>query len=447
MTGGLVIASPHSGSGKTTLTLGLLRALKRAGRRVVSAKSGPDYIDPTFHAAATGAPCLNLDAWAMRPALLDALVRRLGRGGDLILCEGAMGLFDGVASSEKGSTAELAARFGWPVVLVVDAAGQGASVAALLEGFVRHRADVHLAGIIFNRVGSLRHGAVLAEATRAALPELAILGAVPRDPSLALPDRHLGLVQAGEHANLEEFLERAARVVGAACDLDRIAALARTADLAETNKVVSPLPPLGQRVAVARDVAFGFAYGSVLEGWRDAGAELAFFSPLADEAPGDDADAVYLPGGYPELHAGRLAASRRFLEGLRAGAARGAAIYGECGGFMALGHGLVDGEGARHGMAGLLPVTTSFAKPALHLGYRGVRLTRATPLGPAGTCFRGHEFHYASLLETEGTPLFDASDGTGGALGAAGVVQGSVMGSFVHLIDRAEGSELDARNG
>ncbi|HLJ19828.1 MAG TPA: cobyrinate a,c-diamide synthase, partial [Stellaceae bacterium] len=227
MTRALVIASPHSGSGKTTLTLGLLRALKQAGHRIVSAKSGPDYIDPAFHAAATGAPCLNLDAWAMRPASLDALVRQLCRAGELILCEGAMGLFDGVGGTETGSTADLAARFGWPVVLVVDASRQGASVAALLEGFSRHRGEVHIAGVIFNRVGSARHGALLAAATRAALPELAVLGAVFRDPALALPNRHLGLVQAGEHADLEAFLERAAGAVRDACALEALVALAR----------------------------------------------------------------------------------------------------------------------------------------------------------------------------------------------------------------------------
>jgi cobyrinic acid a,c-diamide synthase len=441
---GLVLASPHSHSGKTTLTLGLLRALTRAGHRVASAKSGPDYIDPAFHTAASGAPCLNLDAWAMRPELLQALVRRLGRESELILCEGAMGLFDGLGATEIGSTADLAERLGWPVVLAVDAAGQGASVTALLEGFSRHRTSVRIAGVIFNRVGSARHGAVLAEATRTALPELAILGRVPRDPALALPERHLGLVQAGEHGDLEGFLERAAGVVGDACDLDALVALARPARLAEPSAEVAPLPPLGQRIAVARDVAFGFAYRSVLEGWREAGAEFLPFSPLADETPGSNADAVYLPGGYPELHAGQLAANRRFLGGMRAAAARGAAVYGECGGFMVLGQGLIDARGQRHPMAGLLPVTTSFAKPSLHLGYREARLACATPLGSAGAGFRGHEFHYASLVETEGPPLFQVADGAGTPLGVSGAARGSVMGSFLHLIDQ---TELPARNG
>ena len=380
----------------------------------------------------------------MRPALLDALVRRLGDAGELLICEGAMGLFDGVGGTEKGSTADLAARFGWPVVLVVDASRQGASIAPLLEGFVRHRADVHVASVIFNRVGSERHGTILAAATHAALPDLAILGRVPRDATLALPDRHLGLVQASEHGNLEAFLDHAASAIDTSCDLTALAALARSVQLAPTNEMAAPLPPLGQRIAVARDVAFGFAYASVLDGWRAAGAELVFFSPLADEAPADDADAVYLPGGYPELHAGRLAASKKFLEGLRAGAARGAVLYGECGGFMVLGQGLIDADDRRHRMAGLLPVATSLAKPALHLGYREVRLAAATPLGPVGATYRGHEFHYASLVESEGPSLFRASDGEGAPLGTAGAVSGSVMGSFMHLIDRAE---LSARNG
>src|SRR5260370_13498892 len=259
--------------------------------------------------------CFNRDDWAMRPELLEALVPRRGRVSARSLCEGAMGLVDGLGATEIGSTAELAERLGWPVVLAVDAAGQGASVTALLEGFSRHRTTVRVAGVIFNRVGRARHGAVLGEAARAMLPELAILGTVPRDPALSLPERHLGLVQAGEHGDLEGFLERAARVVGTACDLEALVALARPARLAEPSAKVAPLPPLGQRIAVARDVASGFAYRAVLEGLREAGAPLAGLSPPPDDTPGEDADAVYLPGGHPELHAGQLAANRRVLEG------------------------------------------------------------------------------------------------------------------------------------
>ncbi|HVM82046.1 MAG TPA: cobyrinate a,c-diamide synthase [Stellaceae bacterium] len=444
MSRGLIVASPHSGSGKTVLTLALLRALRRRGLRVVSAKAGPDFIDPAFHAAASGASCRNLDCWAMRPVLLQAIVRRLASAGELILCEGVMGLFDGVGAGERGSTAELAERLGWPVLLAVDAARQAASVAALLEGFVRHRPNVKIAGVVFNRVASTRHAEILEAAARAALPELAVLGAVPRDPSLALPERHLGLVQAGEHPELEAFLDRAAEIVGMHCDLAALVALAEPLRLDGGREAPDPLPPLGQRIAVAEDRAFAFAYPAVIEGWRAAGAEIAPFSPLADEAPDPAADAVYLPGGYPELHARRLAANARFLAGLRERAAKGVAIYGECGGYMVLGRGLVDAEGVRHAMAGLLPVTTSFATPRRHLGYREAVLAAETPLGAAGARFRGHEFHYAGIVEAEGMPLFRVQDGGGSDLGAMGSVAGSVMGSFLHLIDRVE---LPARIG
>ncbi|HMK66953.1 MAG TPA: cobyrinate a,c-diamide synthase [Stellaceae bacterium] len=444
MSRGLIIASPHSGSGKTVLTLALLRALRRRGLRVASAKSGPDYIDPAFHAAASGAPCRNLDSWAMRPALLRALARGLAAEGELLLCEGAMGLFDGVGASENGSTAELAERLRLPVLLAVDASRQAASVAALLEGFVRHRPAVKVAGVLFNRVASPRHAEVLSAATRAALPGLAILGAIPRDPAMALPERHLGLVQASEHPELAAFLERAAEIVGRHCDLAALTALAEPIDIDGGNESPIPLAPLGQRIAVAADRAFAFAYPATLEGWRAAGAEIVPFSPLADEAPDAAADAVYLPGGYPELHAAHLAASGRFLLGLRERAAAGAAIYGECGGYMVLGRGLVDAEGVRHAMAGLLPVATSFAAPKRHLGYREAALAAASPLGRAGTRFRGHEFHYAGIVEAEGAPLFRVQDGGGADLGAAGSVVGGVMGSFLHLIDRVE---LPARIG
>ncbi|MCH8808664.1 MAG: hypothetical protein IH993_02345 [Proteobacteria bacterium] len=198
------------------------------------------------------------------------------------------------------------------------------------------------------------------------------------------------------------------------------------------------LPPLGQRIAVARDTAFAFAYPFVLDGWRAAGAEITTFSPLDDEAPDPAADAVYLPGGYPELHAGRLAANSRFLEGLRGAAGRGAAIYGECGGYMVLGRGLVDAEGRRHALAGLLPVETSFVQPKMTLGYREAELVADGPLGPAGARYRGHEFHFASPLGTQGAaPLFRCRDALGAARGDPGGRIGTVMGSFLHLVDRA----------
>ena len=439
--GGLILAAPTSGSGKTVVTLGLLRALRRRGLRVAAAKAGPDYIDPTFHAAASGGACLNLDPWAMRPTTLAGLVRRLEAAADFVLCEGVMGLFDGTGpDGEAGSTAALARLTGWPVVLVVDASRQGASVAALVGGFAGHDPAVPLAGVILNRVAGERHRTVLETALARHLPGL---GALSRDPALALPERHLGLVPAGE-ADGEPVIERTAAAVEQQIDLDRLFDLARTAPapVASAARMRGAeallLPPLGQRIAVARDDAFGFAYPAVLAGWRGAGAALSFFSPLADEPPDPHADAVYLPGGYPELHAGRLAAADRFRSGLRQAAARGAAVYGECGGYMVLGETLADAEGRTHRMAGLLPLATSFAERRLHLGYRTVRLLGAFPLGPEGARFRGHEFHYATTASAgEASPLFAFSDMAGVEFGVAGLRRGAVAGSFIHLIDRA----------
>ena len=436
MSGGLILGAPASGSGKTTLTLALLRHLRKSGRRIASAKAGPDYIDSAFHAAASATPCFNLDAWAMRRETIAALVAGLERQAELVLCEGAMGLFDGAGNAGLGSTGDLAALTGWPVVLVVDVSGQSGSAAALLRGFLSHRSDVPVKGVIFNRVGGPRHAAMLENSVRTALPDLPILGHVPRHPELALPERHLGLVQAAEHPDLDGFLDRAAERVAASIDLERLVGLARPSSLAALP-AAPPLPVLGRRIAVARDTAFAFIYPAMLGGWTSAGASLSFFSPLADEAPSAEADAVFLPGGYPELHARTIAGSRRFLAGLASAAERDVPIYGECGGYMVLGRGLVDAAGARHVMAGLLPLETSFAERRRQLGYREVRLAEAGPLGAAGACFRGHEFHYATVVEEgEGGPLFAAADADGAPLGGAGRRRGSVMGSFLHLVDR-----------
>jgi cobyrinic acid a,c-diamide synthase len=440
MTGrGLIFAAPASGSGKTLVTAGLLRHLRRRGLRVAAAKAGPDFIDPTFHAAASGGRCVNLDPWAMRPQTLAGCVAALEATADIVLCEGVMGLFDGTGSDgEAGSTAELAQLTGWPVVLVVDARGQGASVAALLRGFAGHRPELLLAGVIFNRVASPRHRALLAGAVARHLPDLAPLGALCADPSLALPSRHLGLVPAGEIATAEAVIDRAAAQVAGAIDIDGLLRLARPSLLgARVVTDVRGIPPFGRGIAVAGDDAFRFVYPGVLDGWRHAGAALSFFSPLADEPPDPGADAVYLPGGYPELWAGRLAAAERFLGGLRRAAAEEKPVYGECGGYMVLGEALIDAAGRRHAMAGLLPLVTSFAERRRSLGYRSASLVAKTPLGAAGAHFRGHEFHYATVIcEGSADRLWSVADAADADLGQQGLRRGSVIGSFIHLIDR-----------
>jgi cobyrinic acid a,c-diamide synthase len=434
---GLIVAAPSSGSGKTVFTLGLIRHWTRSGLAVASAKVGPDYIDPAFHAAASGRPCLNLDPWAMRAETLAAAVRQLVRAGEIIVCEGVMGLFDG-ATAREGSTADVAEATGWPVVLVVDVHAQAASAAAVVRGFATHRQRVSVAAVVFNRVGGERHAALLHEACALAVPEVPVLGCLPRAEGLVLPERHLGLVQAVEHSDLAAFLDRAADLVGMHVDTDALRGLARPPPAAAGNDSALPVPPLGQRIAVASDAAFAFSYPLLIEGWRAAGCEIRPFSPLADEPPAADADAVYLPGGYPELHAGVLASGAQFVAGLRGAADRGAVLFGECGGYMVMGNGLVDADGRRHAMAGLLPLETSFADRRLHLGYRDASLVRDCPLGGKGTRFRGHEFHYArTLREGPGEPLFACRAASGHAIGTTGLVAGRVMGSFVHLIDSA----------
>jgi cobyrinic acid a,c-diamide synthase len=433
---GLIIAAPASGSGKTVVTLGLLRALRAAGVAVASFKAGPDYIDPAFHTRASGRRCVNLDSWAMRIETLAGLSDDLGRDAEFVLGEGVMGLFDG-AIDGRGSTADLASLFDLPVVLVVDARGMAASAAALVEGFTRHRDDVEVAGVIFNRVASETHATFLRRACddRFAQP---VLGCLPADARLELPARHLGLVQADELPALDDFLENAAAMLAAHVDVARLRRMARPFGLGLYGPPARPLKPFGQRIAVARDQAFAFAYAAVLDGWRTAGAELCFFSPLADEAPDLEADAVFLPGGYPELHPGKLAANRTFIEGVRAAADRGTFIYGECGGFMALGERLIDRQGESHAMAGLLPIVSSFAEPRLHLGYRRMRLLARSPLGQPGGSYRGHEFHYAQLIEPGAAPrLFEVTDARQQPLGQAGAQAGNVCGSFLHLIDRS----------
>ncbi len=410
-----IIAAPASGSGKTTITLGLLRALSRT-RTVRAAKSGPDYIDPRFHEAACGQPCLNLDAWAMTPDRIKALAA----GSDPLIIEGAMGLFDGAPPDSKGATADLARILGLPVVLVVDAAKMAGSVAPLVKGFMDYDPRVRIAGVILNNVGSARHETML----RHALSGITIFGVLPRNPALAQPSRHLGLVQAQERDDLLAFLDQAADLVSETID---ITALLGTDETALKPQQSQRIAPPAQRIAIAEDAAFAFTYPHILSDWRAAGAQISFFSPLANEAPAD-ADFMYLPGGYPELYAGRLANNSVFLDGLRS---TNATIYGECGGYMVLGDTLTDVDGVIHRMAGLLPLQTSFADRKLHLGYRSLRATK----GPFTGQWTGHEFHYATTQRADGTPLFDATDAEGANLSPMGLIQNNVSGSFAHIID------------
>ncbi len=433
MTRGFLISAPRSGSGKTMVSLGLMRALARRGLGVAAAKNGPDYIDPAFHAAATGRPSRNLDSWAMAPDLLRGLAGQAAVGADLLVVEGSMGLFDGVAAAPRrtGASADLAALFGLPVVLVLDVSGQAQTAAAVARGCATLDPQVGLAGVILNRVASARHERLVADAMRD--HGIAVLGALPRNDALALPERHLGLVQAAELPTLAATLDAIADVVAAHVDLDAVLTAARPLDLPAPAAPAVPVPPPGQRIAIARDAAFSFIYPHLLDGWHAAGAEITFFSPLADEAPSPDADGCWLPGGYPELHAGALAGAGRFRTGMRAFAAT-RPVHGECGGYMVLGRTLTDKDGRVHEMLGLLGHATSFATRKLHLGYRTGTLDADGTLGRSGATLRGHEFHYATVTDETDAPFAMVRDAQGSEAVRAGGRRGSVSGSFFHVI-------------
>ena len=424
----LVVGGLTSGSGKTMLTLGLLRALARAGHSISAAKVGPDYIDSAFLGAAALSPSVNLDSHAMAPQMIRHLAAT--RPGELLIIEGVMGLFDGTDGG-SGSTAQLAATIGAPILLVLDARHQGQTAAALAAG-IRHQLPVgtDIAGVVLNRIASPRHEALIVEALlQRGIPHL---GSLAVTPSIEVPSRHLGLVQAADLAatdELEPRIDAAATLVESSLDLDAI--IAAAGPLANPPRPSMPAAP-GQRIAIARDVAFGFAYTHMLEGWRTAGAEIIPFSPLADETPDADADFIFLPGGYPELHLPTLAAAGQFHNSLRQAASRGVRIYGECGGFMTLGKAIIDADGTSYPMAGLLHLETSFAARKLHLGYRS--LTPLADVWPQSSTITGHEFHYTTALTANGPPLFQIHDAGGRDLGTAGLVEGSVCGSYAHII-------------
>lgn len=433
---GLMISAPASGTGKTTVMLGLLRALHDDGLAVQPFKSGPDYIDPAFHRAACGRASYNLDTWAMAPGLLDAIAGQAA-GADICVGEGSMGLYDGVATrgqSGFGSSAETALRMGWPVVLVVDVGGQAQSAAATALGFRQYLPDLPFAGVILNRVASPRHERL----TRLGMERagIRVLGSLPRRGDLALPERHLGLIQAVEHPDLDAAIAGYAAFLRENVDLPAIIAAARGVEMPVPGALP---PPPAQRIALARDAAFSFTYPHLLTGWRAAGAEIVPFSPLADEAPDADADLVWLPGGYPELHAGRLAAAERFRAGLIAHA-QTRPVHGECGGYMALGTGLIDKEGTRHRMVGLLGLVTSYEKRKFHLGYRRAVLSAPLPGHAAGRALRGHEFHYSTILDQPDAPLAQVFDADGTAVPETGSVRGHVTGTFFHLITAEDGA-------
>jgi cobyrinic acid a,c-diamide synthase len=432
-TRGLVIAGTQSGVGKTTITLGLIAALARRGLSVQPFKVGPDFIDPGHHTRAAGRLCRNLDGWMLSRETNEALFRRQARQADVAVVEGVMGLFDGYdGASEAGSTAQIAKWLGLPVLLVVDARAMARSAAALVHGFASFDPDLSLAGVIFNRIGGAGHLKYLQQALTS-LPDVRCFGGLPRDPELAIPERHLGLATAEDHPLEEVYLNYLAEWLEAHLDLDGL--LKALSPLALPEEPAPAAGPATVRLGVARDRAFCFYYPENLELLAHWGAELVPFSPLEERELPPDLDGLYLGGGYPELYAQQLAGNEGLKQALRNRAADGLPIYAECGGLMYLARDLRDLEGRTFPMAGVFPFAVQMLPRLKALGYREVTLTGAGLLGPSGTKARGHEFHYSEIVgQPDGVPrLYRLTPRQGGAAVNEGYCAHNVLASYVHL--------------
>jgi len=418
----LVIAGTHSGVGKTTVATGLMAAFRARGTRVGSAKVGPDFIDPGYHALATGRPGRNLDAWMCELDAVLPLAGRAAAGTDLLIVEGVMGLFDGAADGTPSSTAAIAHALEAPVVLVVDASSMSQSVAAIVHGFATLRDDVTVAGVILNRVGTDSHDAML----RAAIEPtgIPVLGALRRDDAFTWRDRHLGLVPVIEHANeVRTQLDRLAAKVASACDLEALERIASHARPLDAPPVSQPDRVGSCRIAVAAGAAFSFIYEDNLEALTAAGADLVPFDPCADAALPVGCHALVAGGGFPEVYAEALAGNAPMLEDVRRQIERGLVVWAECGGLLWLSRSL-DG----HAMVGAIDAATSMTD-RLTLGYRSGHLTEPSPLGPAGTVVRGHEFHY-SITDPPGDALA-LTGRTGPTTG--GYATPRLLASYLHL--------------
>ena len=436
MSKGLVIAGTSSGSGKTTLTLALLAALSARGYRLAPFKVGPDFIDPGHHTRLTGTPSRNLDGWMLTRAYNEALFRRCSRQAEMTMVEGVMGLYDGYdGRSEAGSTAQMAKWLNLPVLLVVDARSMARSAAALLQGFEHFDPEVRFAGVLFNRIGSPRHLTYLKEALEGHV-RMPCLGGIPREASIAIPERHLGLHTADDHPLAPSTVRLLVELVETHVDMDRLIALSEASVAADPSLDIETVQPgLRVRIGVARDAAFCFYYQDNLELLEACGAEIVFFSPLTDTHLPEGIDGLYFGGGYPELHAAILAGNQHLKEEIHICSQRGMPIYAECGGFMYLCRQLTDIAGKTHPMVGCYPFETRMLPRRRALGYREIHLTAPSLLGSPGGVGRGHEFHYSELsgdidaVET----VYAANPRSGQEMAAEGFRVHNTLGSYIHL--------------
>lgn len=461
----IVLAGTHSGVGKTTLATGIMAALSRKGLPIQGYKVGPDYIDPSYHALATGRPSRNLDRWLLGERLLPLFEK--SSEGRWAVVEGVMGLFDGMSGTRGyGSSADVAKLLRAPVILVVDAANMSRSVAALVHGFRTFDPELEVAGVILNRVKSSAQEVLLRDAL--AEIKMPILGALPKEEAIRLPERHLGLVPSQEKSFRADFWEELNRIITRYIDLDRILEIMhsstqkeakvesleirteirsekseeRRKETREPNESLSKsFSGLGKksplRLGVAWDEGFSFYYQDALDEAEAVGFEIIPFSPLHDLALPDGLDAVYIGGGFPELHLERLSQNQSFLESLRAFAYSGKTIYAECGGYMYLGHSITDFEGRSFPMVGLIPVEAEMTGRLQGMGYRKGVFARDSFLGSAGSSVHGHEFHYSRVKfqtsdASEGSQAFELFKGEN-LERMDGYTKDQILASYLHL--------------
>ncbi|WP_124727608.1 cobyrinate a,c-diamide synthase [Staphylospora marina] len=433
----VVIAGTGSGTGKTTVTLGLMAALGQRGLNVQGFKVGPDFIDPGFHTAVTGRPSRNLDTWMVPHDTVSEIFLRGSEGSDLAVVEGVMGLFDGRGPmDDAGSTAELAALLQAPVILVVDVSGMARSSAAVVRGFQTMRPDVRVCGVIANRCGGEGHFRIIRDAVEQ-MCGIPVIGWLPDEPEVRLPERHLGLVPALERAETDSVMARIGSLVSRHVDLDLLEKLAQEAPALKwpgRRVFVSAYPPVkhGPVIAVALDDAFHFYYRDNFDLLELNGAKLRFFSPLADEPVPEEADGLWFGGGFPEEFADRLAANERTKASIREAVRKGLPIYAECGGYMYLGREITDRQGNVWPMVGVVPASFRMEDRLVAIGYREVTAAVDSVLHSKGERARGHEFHWSSMTSTDPYPAaYEAADGS--RIPADGYVRRNLLAGYTHL--------------
>ena len=428
---GLIISAPNSGSGKTIFTLALLRALNDSGIKVQPFKNGPDYIDPMFHKIAANRNSYNLDTWGMDANQMNQIISS-SKGADLIISEGSMGLFDGVlikGRTGNGATSDLSEKFGWPIILVINVSGQAQSAAASALGFMKYNKNLHFAGVILNFVSSKRHENLISDGMRKV--GINILGSIPRQKELVLPERHLGLVQANEIHDIETKIQNYSHLIKDNIDLQKIVECAAFKSFRKL-KPKDNNPP-AQRIAIAKDKAFSFIYPHLIDNWKKAGAEITSFSPLNNEMPDKNSELIWLPGGYPELYAKELSNADKTIKSIH-NYSKTKKIHGECGGYMVLGKYLIDKDGEKFKMFDLLGLVTSFKKRKLNLGYRMAKLRKENIHHSKNKIIYGHEFHYTSIIDQPDQPLYEVYDASQNIVKETGSIKENVSGTFFHYI-------------